>query len=500
MMKKKIAAMLCAAIMTFGAAGTGLAELGVGLFPDSSITASAAGGGIQVFVGSYDSSYDVTKNYTVNKAKRSGGYIYLELDDGTVQLVGYETFNKKLTVPSTIAGKKVSEIYLNSQLAPDMTDIEEIVLPSSVKITNKYAVFGTKWYSGLGYTDGFKIVNGCLLEASVYDEKVEIPAGVTHICDNVFRDFSSDGSSSNLKEVVIPESVEFIGYGAFDNCRKLEKVNIPSGIKAVDLMAFTRTKWLSEQLKTNKFLVVNGVLIASNLSETGSNDVPDAVNYIADCYSLIDYYETKTVDNLKLPKGITKYGEAQMAYLKARNIEIPGTAVTLGSFSFAGSSVLKSVKLNEGTKTIGEYAFITYSTGSGDFTGITIPKSVTSIGPKAIGYQANTTTRAVEKIPGFKIRCYKDSEGMKYAQANGFDYEILEYELPEDTMKLGDANDDNSVDQGDLALIQQYVAGWNLPKFDRTNADVNCDGSVNGEDIALMQKHFAGWNVKFGKA
>ena len=59
----------------------------------------------------------------------------------------------------------------------------------------------------------------------------------------------------------------------------------------------------------------------------------------------------------------------------------------------------------------------------------------------------------------------------------------------------GDANGDGLVNARDIALLQRYVAKWNVD-IDLTAADVNKDGAVNAKDVALVQRFVAGWSIE----
>lgn len=59
---------------------------------------------------------------------------------------------------------------------------------------------------------------------------------------------------------------------------------------------------------------------------------------------------------------------------------------------------------------------------------------------------------------------------------------------------FGDANEDNATNAKDLALLQQYVAGWDVT-LDPVTADITGDGDVNAQDVAILQQYLAGWNL-----
>ena len=64
-------------------------------------------------------------------------------------------------------------------------------------------------------------------------------------------------------------------------------------------------------------------------------------------------------------------------------------------------------------------------------------------------------------------------------------------------MASADANGDGSVNARDAALLQQFVAGWDVT-LNEASADANGDGSVNARDAAILQQYVAGWDVELG--
>ena len=62
----------------------------------------------------------------------------------------------------------------------------------------------------------------------------------------------------------------------------------------------------------------------------------------------------------------------------------------------------------------------------------------------------------------------------------------------------GDADGDGRINNRDIALLQQYFAGWSVTIYIK-GADVNGDGRIASDDLALLQQYIAGWNVVLGK-
>ncbi len=61
----------------------------------------------------------------------------------------------------------------------------------------------------------------------------------------------------------------------------------------------------------------------------------------------------------------------------------------------------------------------------------------------------------------------------------------------------GDADNNGTVGDNDVAVLMQYAAGWGV-QINEKSADVNGDGKADGEDATLLAQYLAGWNVTIG--
>lgn len=136
--------------------------------------------------------------------------------------------------------------------------------------------------------DGFPVVS---IGQNAFQKKdivsVTIPDSVTYIGWGAFS------SCSNLKSVVIGKSVETISVNAFRECMSLEKIVIPDSVKKIKEYAFCGCENLTSVDFGNSLEGI-GDYAFSSCSSLTSVVIPDSVTYIGDyafsnCGSLTDF-------------------------------------------------------------------------------------------------------------------------------------------------------------------------------------------------------------------
>lgn len=188
--------------------------------------------------------------------------------------------------------------------------------------------------------------------------------------------------------------------------------------------------------------------------------------------------------------------------------EIDGKSVTrIDSFSFRGYLPLTSLTISDGVQKIEDCAFckcknlksvtlpdsVTLISQQAfdlcdNLKSVIIPESVTDIGWRAFGYHevSKNGRNVIEKIEDFKIYCYKDTEGEKYAKDNGFEYELLD-------RSKGDVNNDGVIDIEDAVSVIGHVNGQKaLTDDEASRADVDGNSVVDIEDAVAIISHVNG--------
>ena len=153
----------------------------------------------------------------------------------------------------------------------------------------------------------------------------------------------------NLQDIVLPEGVTSIGYGAFWGCSSLTSIAIPEGVTSIGDYAFDGCSSLTS------------IAIPEGVTSIGEST-------FGDCSSLT---------SIAIPESVTSIGVVAFGYCSSLvSIDIPEGVISIGDGAFEVCSSLTSIDIPEGVTSIGDCAF----SGCSSLTSIDIPKGVTSIG------------------------------------------------------------------------------------------------------------------------
>ena len=170
-----------------------------------------------------------------------------------------------------------------------------------------------------------------------------VKEGTRIICDNAFTWCRS------LSDIVIPDSVTSIGFGAFFNCSSLSNIVIPDSVTSIGGAAFFTCGSLSS------------IVIPDSVTSIGHN-------VFQGCSSLSE---------IVIPDSVTSIGNSAFSGCSSLSkIVIPTSVTSIGDWTFSGCSSLSEVVIPSSVTSIGGFAF----KDCGSLSTIVIPSSVTSIG------------------------------------------------------------------------------------------------------------------------
>ena len=183
------------------------------------------------------------------------------------------------------------------------------------------------------------------------DENTEIknlviPNSVTSIGDYAFY------GCSGLTFITIPNSVTSIGSGAFSGCEGLTSITIPNSVTSLGDSAFD---WCPN---------LTSVTIPNSLTSIGA--------------AVFSYCSGLT--SITIPNGVTSIGNFAFYGCKGlTSVTIPNSVTNIGERTFNGCSGLTSITIGSSVTSIDDYTFYNCSS----LTSVTIPNSVTIIGGSA---------------------------------------------------------------------------------------------------------------------
>lgn len=178
--------------------------------------------------------------------------------------------------------------------------------------------------------------------------EIGLPDNLKSIGAAAFRD-------SDIKEIIIPESVKDIETTIFANCRKLQKVQI-----------------LTKQIDGIPDNTFDG---CSSLKEV---NLPSSVKYLGKSA----FYDTQSLEQLDIPSSCTEIGSNCFYYSGLTYIKIPDGVTELKGEMFANCNNLETVDLPQTLSNFDKKAFY----GCSKLKAINIPNGITEISSECFSY------------------------------------------------------------------------------------------------------------------
>lgn len=289
-----------------------------------------------------------------------------------------------LTWYFTVSNGKAINVYLYSG---NVSSLETLEIPSVLSYNgNDYPVVGIRGYTTS--TDVYYQNRKNILYAQTYEytnsniKKVVIPDTVNTINTNTFAGFESltkvvtkdssgnetEGLPQKLKvlgeyafhecgnlemDMIIPDTVTTIGMYCFYNNLKLKSVTMGQGVTNIPEYCFYNCIKLNEVVLTNALKSI-GNYSFSYCRELEELIIPDSVtsvgnNAFSSCVAL---------KKVEISKGMTTISNYMFQYCNSlEKVEIPDNITMIGQYAFRSCGNLQEVKVGTGVRTILNNAF-----------------------------------------------------------------------------------------------------------------------------------------------
>ncbi|MBQ3527299.1 MAG: leucine-rich repeat protein [Clostridia bacterium] len=255
------------------------------------------------------------------------------IEDGVLSLAG-DAFSNCKNLRSVTLAEGISEI--GTRAFSNCQKLSYMVIPDSVTTLGSSCFAGCTVLSAVTLSKNIQQIQGSTFERCLSLQYIEIPDGVKEIYQWAFW-------MSGLREVVLPDSVEYIGERAFAVCSDLETVTLGKGVKTVLHNAIYETPALEK------------ITVAEDNPYLTSDE--KGALYSKDKSALIKYPDNPGEKNVILPDGIVSVERNAFAYGSVKSLSLPDSVKTIGIDAFVNCRELESVDFGEGLESVGDGAF-----------------------------------------------------------------------------------------------------------------------------------------------
>ncbi len=283
-------------------------------------------------------------------------------------------------------------------------NLETINLPSSLKSIGDFAFKKCSKLSNVTLPSNITTIGAGTFEKCVNLKNVVIPNKLKFIKSLAFS------NCENLNNITLPKSVVYIGEYAFNNCHSLEKINIPELVTIIPNSCFCNCYELSNIVFDEPVFATRletiGESAFQNCIKLNSIELPKSLNFIGrraffnsgltsivlpENINLEDgiFAKCENLKSVSLPTSLTQIPtEMFHSCCSLKSFVIPSNIKKIGHYAFASCRELENIIIPNSVEEIGEGAF--YSNDS--LKNITLPESISKIGNIAFEHCTNLSS------------------------------------------------------------------------------------------------------------
>ena len=288
--------------------------------------------------------------------------------------------------------------------------------------------------------------------------------------------------NARITEVQLPETVQYIHYGAFMGCESLSKINFPKKLRLIGSRAFVYSAL------TEITLDAPSLRIADNAFQSCQQMERAAVNI--QCIPESAFTGCISLKSVTLGDAVKRIEAKAFKNIGLSEINIPESVEVIGAEAFSEDPPL-TISLPPEPYTI------VYDS----LPAITLPRTVRVLGalakqqgspPTSVMYYPPVLPLKEDPVCVFGKDCvisgYRGTEAERYAAEWGLQF------IPLDSIS-GDVNGDGSLTVSDAILLARIIAEdttVSVTEKGMKHADMNGSGAPDQEDLTLILKQIAG--------
>ena len=237
------------------------------------------------------------------------------------------------------------------------------VLPKTVKEIGVYAFGFVKHLKMVKISEGLEVIGKEAFYTSDIEEII-LPNSLKFINDSAFD------CCFSLRKLVFPKSLVRLGKSVFSNCHSLSEIDVTNTIMDVTSFQFSHCQSLKEIILPSSITLI-GYGMFTGCTLLNKINIPENVTEIQD-YA---FEECKNLEEVIIPKGVTKIGIVAFKDCIFEEIKLPKALVSIGNLAFQNCVRLKSIILPDSLSNLGFNVFrYCYSMEE-----VTIPKRIKEI-------------------------------------------------------------------------------------------------------------------------
>ena len=326
----------------------------------------------------------------------------LELNDG-LEYIGFYAFMQDTSLQGTIVFPEslkyigIGAFSVYSSKARNLTAIWNA--------RNCKLIEGHKGWSAPLY---------CISKIVFGEQVVSIPDQLCYAtyCDTIILPESVDsigyqafGSNLKLKYVKMPSSLTYIGQGAFYHCDQLSFIRIPEGVSVLPINAFVYCQKLTDVVLPSTLDSIHSSAFSS-CNALQHITLPSGVKFLDDNA----FWGCSALQDINFPEGLNGIGKSAFRDCSSLlSITLPEGVTSIREYTFSNCSALRKVNLPNSVRTIEGGAFQNCSLDT-----LVLPSELNLIGNGAFFNQKKLTEVVIpDEVRHIRSKAFEGCSGLK---------------------------------------------------------------------------------------